>query len=66
MENWKQIERTEVWTHILAGEDVMCAVIRNKTFRAGIYCLRERAVGVVDKLIADENAVFFKEVNEEV
>ena len=62
MEKWEQIERSEVWTQILAGAEVVCAVLRNNTFKAGIYRLRERAVDVVDKLIADENAVFFKEV----
>lgn len=64
MNNWKLIDRAEVWSRLHDGKTVVGVVLEVGDNKLGIYRLRDKVVARVEDLLEDENAVFFEAVEE--
>ena len=64
-ENYKQIDKCDVWLHLQAGKAVYAVILKSKNFRENIYDLRrDWSVGQINRLLSDKekNIIFFEEI----
>lgn len=64
-ENFKQIEKCDVWAHLQAGKAVFAVVLKSRNFNENIYDLRKHwSVSQINKLLSDKekNVVFYEEI----
>lgn len=67
MENFKQIDKCDVWPHLQAGKAVLAVILKSRNFNEGLYDLRKNwSVGQINRLLSDKekNVVFYEEVTE--
>lgn len=65
MENFKQIEKCDVWAHLQAGKAVFAAIFKSSNFNEGIYDLRNHwNVTQINRLLSDKekNVVFYDKI----
>lgn len=65
MENFKQIDKCEVWAHLQAGKAVFAVILRSKNFTENLYDLRKNwSVMQINRLLSDKekNIAFFEEI----
>lgn len=65
MENFKQINRCDVWPHLQAGKKVYAVVLKSKNFALGIkFLFKEWDVKDINRIIKDDekNVVFYEEI----
>lgn len=65
MENFKQIDKCDVWLHLQAGKAVYAVILKSRNFNEGLYDLRKNwSVGQINRLLCDKekNIVFFEEI----
>ena len=67
MENFKQIDKCDVWPHLQAGKAVLVVILKSQHWNKGLYDLRKNwSVGQINSLVSDKekNVVFYEEVTE--
>lgn len=65
MENFKQIDKCDVWSHLQAGKAVRAVILKSSTFNAGLYDLRKNwSVNQINRLLSEKekNIAFYEEV----
>lgn len=65
MENFKQIEKCNVWANLQAGKSVYAVVLKSWNFNEKIYNLRTNlSVIQINQLLSDKekNVVFYEEI----
>ena len=63
MENFKQIERCDVWPHLQSGKKVFAVIFQSRRFNAGLYKLRNWDVEQINHLLEkDKDDVFYEEI----
>lgn len=65
MENYKQIDKCDVWAELQAGKAVFAVILRSRNFNEGLYDLRKNwSVGQINRVISDKekNVVFYEEI----
>lgn len=67
MKNFKQIEKCDVWQHLIAGKKVFAVVFKSKIFSEQKYDLtRSWSVKQINELLEEEDVVFYEWIVEEV
>lgn len=64
-ENFKQIEKGEVWASLQAGKAVFAVILKSRNFNEDIYDLRKNwSVPQINRLLSDKekNVVFYEEI----
>jgi len=65
MDNFKEIEKCDVWEHLQAGKAVFAVVLKSRNFNENIYDLRKNwSVSQINRLLSDKekNVVFYEEI----
>lgn len=65
MENFKQIDKCDVWSHLQAGKVVHAVIFKSRNFNEGLYDLRKNwSVNQINRLLCDKekNITFFEEI----
>lgn len=65
MEDFKQIDKCDVWAHLQAGKKVYAVIFRSKAWREGLKDLTSGwSVNEINRLLSDKekNIVFYEEV----
>lgn len=69
MENFKQIDICDVWSHLQAGKKVFAVILKSERWRTGVRELWHDNWNVCDinKLLSDKekNILFFEEIEVE-
>lgn len=66
MKNFKQIDRCDVWSHLQAGERVYAVIFKSVIFHTGLEDLTDSwGVKQINKLLNEENVVFYGEIIEQ-
>ena len=66
MENFKQVDKCDVWGHLQAGKAVFAVILKSRNFNEGLYDLRrEWSVNQINRLLSDneKNIAFFEEID---
>lgn len=70
VENFKQIDKRDVWAHLQADKKVFAAIFKSKLWRTGIEELWHDDWNVrdINKLLSDKekDIMFFEEIEKEV
>lgn len=63
MENFKQIDKCDVWSRLQAGKKVFAVILKSNNFREGLYNLTEQEVSSINDILIDKekNIAFFEE-----
>ena len=67
MENFKQIDKCDVWSHLQAEKVVKAVILKSRNFNEGLYDLRKNwSVNQINRLLSEKekNVVFYEEVTE--
>lgn len=67
MENFKQINKCDVWVHLQAGKAVYAVILKSRNFTENLYDLRKNwSVNQINRLLCDKekNVAFFEEIEE--
>lgn len=64
MKDFKQIDAVDVISHLSAGKKVYGCILYSRYFNEGLKNLQEWTIGKINKLIKEENVVFFEKVEE--
>ncbi len=67
MENFKQIDKCDVWAHLQAGKAVYAVILKSKNFGENIYNLRKQwSVNQINRLLSDKekDVIFYEEIEE--
>ena len=65
VENFKQIDKCNVWADLQAGKAVYAVILKSRNFNENIYDLRKDwSVGQINRLLSDKekNIVFYEEI----
>lgn len=65
MENFKQIEKSDVWAHLQSGKKVCAVVLKSRNFNTCIFDLRVNwSVPEINKILRDDekNVIFYEEI----
>lgn len=65
MDNFKQIDKCDVWSHLQAGKAVHAVIFKSRNFNEGLYDLRKNwSVNQINRLLCDKekNIEFFEEI----
>lgn len=65
MENFKQIDRCDVWSHLQSGKKVIAVILKSRMWRTGIKELwHDWSVSDINKLLSEKekNIMFFEEI----
>lgn len=65
MENFKQIDKCDVWPHLQAGKRVEAVVFSSNWFKTGIKDLQYTDVRQISQLLEEKNVVFYEEIEVE-
>ena len=66
MSKWKQIESCDVMNHLLQHKNITAVLLRATFLIArGIYDLNDSRLDLINRLIKNNNVMFFEEVKEE-
>lgn len=66
MSKWKQIESCDVMNHLLQHKNIKAVLLKATFFIAsGIYDLDDSRLNLINRLIKNNNVMFFKEEKEE-
>lgn len=65
MKNWRQVDKDYVWFKLQEGKPILVAILESKNFYQEIINLRWVKVENVNKLLKEENVVFFEKIKEE-
>lgn len=66
MEDYKQIDKIDVWPHLQAGKAVFAVILHSKRFNRGIYNLCNWDVERINALVNTDigkNTIFFEEAD---
>lgn len=66
MENFKQLDKCDVWSHLQAGKKVYAVVLKSRNFNEKIYNLRKDwNVDNINILLSDKekNVAFYEEAD---
>ena len=66
MENFKQVDKCDVWAYLQAGKAVFAVIFKSRNFNEGLYDLRlEWTVNQINRLLSDneKNIAFYEEIN---
>ena len=67
MENFKQIEKCDVWPHLQAGKQVYAVIFRSRNFTTGLKHLNaDWSVNQINRLTSDKekDVAFYEEVTD--
>lgn len=65
MENFKEIDKCDVWAHLQAAKAVFAVIFKSRNFNEGLYDLRKNwSVGQINCLLRDKekNIAFYEEI----
>jgi len=61
MKNFKQIEKCDVWSHLIAGKKVFVVIFNSRNFKENLYNLTNHgSVEQINKLLKEEDVVFYE------
>jgi len=69
MENFKEIDKCDVWPHLQAGKKVYAVVMKSKCFALGIkFLFKEWDVNDINRILKDDekNVIFYEEIEKGV
>lgn len=69
MENFKEIDKCDVWPHLQAGKKIYAVIFKSKRWREGMKELwHDWDIGAINALLSNEekNISFYKEIEKEV
>lgn len=66
LKNYKEIEPTDVITHVGMGREVVAVVLpENELFRTGVHNLERETVGDILSMVKAEDIVFYEVIKQE-